>query len=691
MKTIKIFLASSNDLQEERDAIELLVSRENKKYAVRGIQFEIVRWEQLLQSFQPKRIQDFFNEKMLECHSLIALFYNRFGDFTLEEFQTAYKSFKKGNNPRHIFVFFKSALISNVQINEQIIQVNKLKKSIERHKQIYCTYENLDQLKFKIKEQMDLILETCHKSTPVSEEMPADISESKTIEQPFYRKWMFWFIAILLCGLLSGGIYHSIPYNFSIPNKCLRSDAVVVIQSENWKANQNKFLNVEFDGFKFPKSGKPTKKDQWGNQIWQFKISDLNPPEICEKDGVHKLRLGFSGKGYSKECYQVYFDTKPLIVDATLLDMKDSNTRVLKGVAATESQLKENTISVDVIFYHEGPTTVYNIPVKCVDDPNTQLVYYEFETAFQGFPEISEDDPRYKQPFFELNITDKAGNKYVQEQSYAQFVAAGALRIAAGNANIRLNKFHPEGSDDLAAHLTYMPENQSNKPPNLQLKVRSIAKDIRTLEWTADNIQQSTPHTLIFRNDKRLAKTAANKYTDTEVLDSETVSYKVVQEDSSGRTYTSNVEKVAVIMDKTFILTVRSNVFNDMVFIDNKKYGSTRLDIPLTEGSYALRVVKEGWFSFEKNIDLKENTTVHAQLKQKPGSLEVVTIPYGAAIYVNKTMKGISPINIQAVSPGVVYIKASLEGYAEQTKNINLKPEQHIVVEFDLSILQGIY
>jgi hypothetical protein len=59
----------------------------------------------------------------------------------------------------------------------------------------------------------------------------------------------------------------------------------------------------------------------------------------------------------------------------------------------------ENTISVDVIFFHEGPTTAQDVPVKFVNDPNAKLVYYEFETAFDGFPEISEDDPRYDQPF----------------------------------------------------------------------------------------------------------------------------------------------------------------------------------------------------------------------------------------------------------------------------------------------------
>jgi hypothetical protein len=76
-----------------------------------------------------------------------------------------------------------------------------------------------------------------------------------------------------LCGFIKHAIqfYHS--------NHFLRSDGVLVIHSENWKANQNKHLNVEFDGFKYAKSGKPTEKDNLGNQVWHFRISEHHPPK----------------------------------------------------------------------------------------------------------------------------------------------------------------------------------------------------------------------------------------------------------------------------------------------------------------------------------------------------------------------------------------------------------------------------
>ena len=561
-KIIKIFLASSNRLKEERNEIELMIARENKKNASKGISFELVRWEQLPQSIQPKRIQDSFNEEMLKCEVVVVLFYNNVGNFTLEEFKIAHKSLKKGNNPRHLFVFFKSVQVSLDEVDDNILAVKKLKEKIESYEQIYFKYDSIDQLKNILKEQLDLIISHNYSHTvksltdDLSSKNNSKTQSSEKRKSPFFKQWFSLFF-VLTISMLIGGIiiYQNIPYSFTITDLYLRSDAVLIIKSENWKTNKSKCLNVEFDGFKFTNKGKPVEKDEQGNQIWHFKINDLNPPKICLKDGLHKIRLGFPGKSFSKEVHQVYFITKPLIVEASLSVQKNGSQKsVLKGRAATESQLKDNTISVDVIFYHQGPTTVKNVPVKLVDDPDTQLVYFEFDTAFDGFPKISKNDPLYDKPFFKLKITDKAGNVYVQEHSYAQFVAAGSLRIAAGNARIKLNKFCPEGTDNLSTHLTYIPENQSQfsgKPPNIKLKVRSIAKDRRTLEWSSDPINQKSPHTLIYRNDEFLASTNLNKYTDTDVLSSKTVSYKVIKEDSSGVKYTSNVETVELVKTVT--------------------------------------------------------------------------------------------------------------------------------------------
>lgn len=64
----------------------------------------------------------------------------------------------------------------------------------------------------------------------------------------------------------------------------------------------------------------------------------------------------------------------------------------------------------------------------------------------------------------------------------------------------------------------------------------------------------------------------------------------------------------------TALLTVRSNVYDDTVFINGKKYGSTRFDQELPLGRYSIRVEKDGCTPYEEIIDLQEDIIVRAKL-----------------------------------------------------------------------------
>ena len=161
MKTIKIFLASSGELEEERKEIALFIAQENKKLVQQDIFLELIVWEELLQSLRGERIQNYFNKEMIKCDIIIVLFYKKIGQFTKEEFDIAYRNLKKfEKKPHYMFVFFKESKINIADINTEILEVNKLKKIIEHHEQIYNTFENKDSLINKIKRQFDLVIET---------------------------------------------------------------------------------------------------------------------------------------------------------------------------------------------------------------------------------------------------------------------------------------------------------------------------------------------------------------------------------------------------------------------------------------------------------------------------------------------------------------------------------------------------
>ena len=66
MKTIKIFLASSDELENDRMAFGNLVRRLDKIYEKRGIRIELFEWEDYDAAFNGMRKQDEYNEHIKE-------------------------------------------------------------------------------------------------------------------------------------------------------------------------------------------------------------------------------------------------------------------------------------------------------------------------------------------------------------------------------------------------------------------------------------------------------------------------------------------------------------------------------------------------------------------------------------------------------------------------------------------------
>jgi len=104
----KIFIASSQDLSDERKEIVLWASRKNKKLIEQNQYIDLVLWEDLRHSFQGQRVQDYFNQEMLQCDIVVVLFYTQLGEFTREEFELTSRHLKQKNKPDHLFVFFKT-------------------------------------------------------------------------------------------------------------------------------------------------------------------------------------------------------------------------------------------------------------------------------------------------------------------------------------------------------------------------------------------------------------------------------------------------------------------------------------------------------------------------------------------------------------------------------------------------------
>ncbi len=70
-----------------------------------------MRWENFLDAMSKTRLQDEYNKAICECDIFVSLFFTKTGKYTEEEFDVAFREFKKKDRPR-IFTFFKDAPVN---------------------------------------------------------------------------------------------------------------------------------------------------------------------------------------------------------------------------------------------------------------------------------------------------------------------------------------------------------------------------------------------------------------------------------------------------------------------------------------------------------------------------------------------------------------------------------------------------
>lgn len=107
MKTIKIFLASSEELKPERLVIAELIAKLNYLWAEYDISIRLVKWEYLDSSMGAQHKQEDYNDYLRQCDMCVVLYWTKFGMYTEIELETAYKLFTSGGNLKQIAVMFK--------------------------------------------------------------------------------------------------------------------------------------------------------------------------------------------------------------------------------------------------------------------------------------------------------------------------------------------------------------------------------------------------------------------------------------------------------------------------------------------------------------------------------------------------------------------------------------------------------
>jgi hypothetical protein len=150
IRTLRLFLASSSELEAERRAFEIFISRENKVLRKKHFHIEMLIWEDADDSLAKEGLQQRYNEMAAAADIFVALFWTKAGKYTQEEFTAALKNFMTSDKPV-IYTYFKTSVSGETQLTEFLQELRALKH--------YPTlFTDTGDLKYKFKGQLETLL-----------------------------------------------------------------------------------------------------------------------------------------------------------------------------------------------------------------------------------------------------------------------------------------------------------------------------------------------------------------------------------------------------------------------------------------------------------------------------------------------------------------------------------------------------
>jgi internalin A len=158
-RTVRIFLASSSELLEDRDAFDLYFRQQTDLLRKKGIYLEIVRWEKFLDAISSTGLQDEYNRKVRQCDIFVSLFCTKTGKFSEEEFDTAHSHFKETGKPL-IYTFFRKAVVDLDTLPlEDYMSLRTFKTKLKELGHHAPSYNDIEHLKRQFGDQLDMLLD----------------------------------------------------------------------------------------------------------------------------------------------------------------------------------------------------------------------------------------------------------------------------------------------------------------------------------------------------------------------------------------------------------------------------------------------------------------------------------------------------------------------------------------------------
>lgn len=138
-------------------------------------------------------------------------------------------------------------------------------------------------------------------------------------------------------------------------------------------------------------------------------------------------------------------------------------------------------------------------------------------------------------------------------------------------------------------------------------------------------------------------------------------------------------------------LRITSTPANATVFIDGKRQGQfTPLEVKITRGKYAVKVVKDKFYPFEDDVLVEQGKAmmVEANLVQQVGRVVLETTPPGASAYIGNDLIGTTPLtHDKPVGKYVITLKK--KEFRDKVIEVNIAPDESLPVTVELTERKG--
>lgn len=158
-RTVKIFLASSNELKDDRDQFEIFISRQNKHYMGNQEFFlQVELWEDFIDAMDKNRLQDAYNRTIKECDIFVILYWTKVGMYTAEEFEVAFGHFKETDRPLVYTYKCTTSFSSNKMNRRETNSLFDFEDKLRELQHFPKEYSNIDNLISQFSSQLQKIL-----------------------------------------------------------------------------------------------------------------------------------------------------------------------------------------------------------------------------------------------------------------------------------------------------------------------------------------------------------------------------------------------------------------------------------------------------------------------------------------------------------------------------------------------------